>query len=75
MLPNNLAISIIDVLNFHQRREKVFVRARTYSAIILRLKTPRNTSVKTKRSFLNPEAFVLFRRGLLKVTRVIRTCF
>ena len=39
MLPENLAITVIDVLNYHQKHEKVFMPARTYSAISLRLKT------------------------------------
>ena len=39
MLPENLTISVIDVLNYHQKKEKVFVPARTFSALTLRLKT------------------------------------
>ena len=39
MLPDNLTISVIDVLNYHQKKEKVFVPARSYSAITLRYKT------------------------------------
>ena len=38
MLPENLAITVTDVLNYHQKKEKGFVPTRTYSAISLRLK-------------------------------------
>ena len=39
MLPDNLAVMATDVLNFHQKKEKLFVPARSFSAITLRLKT------------------------------------
>lgn len=40
MIPDNLALLVTDVLNYHQKKERVFVPARTFSAITLRLKTP-----------------------------------
>ena len=40
MIPDNLSVLVTDVLNYHQKKERVFVPARTFSAITLRLKTP-----------------------------------
>jgi len=39
MLPDNLAVIATDVLNYHQKKEKIFVPARSFSAITLRRKT------------------------------------
>lgn len=39
MFPDNLAISAIDVLNYHQKKKKIFVPARNFTAIVLRLKS------------------------------------
>lgn len=39
MFPDNITISVIDVLNYHQKKGKVFVPARPFSAITLRQKT------------------------------------
>ena len=39
MIPDNLSLLVTDVLNYHQKKEKVLVPKRTFSAITLRLKT------------------------------------
>ena len=39
MLPDNLVVSVTDVLRFCQKKERVFVAARSYSAISLRYET------------------------------------
>ena len=39
MLPDNLAVMVTDVLNFHQKKEKIFQPARSFSAITLRRQT------------------------------------
>lgn len=40
MLPQNVAVSVIDVLNFHQKQGHFHVPRRKFSAISLRLETP-----------------------------------
>ena len=40
MLPDNLAVIVTDVLSYHQKKERISVSARSFSAITLRLKTP-----------------------------------
>lgn len=40
MLPDNLAVIVTDVLSYHQKKERICVPARSFSAITLRLKTP-----------------------------------
>ena len=64
MLPENLAISVTDVLNYHQKREKVFVSARTYSAITLRLKTPGKYICKGKTICFEPESICIIPAGV-----------
>lgn len=64
MLPDNLAISVIDVLNYHQKREKVFVSARTYSAITLRLKTPGKYIFKGKTVTFEPTSICIIPAGM-----------
>ena len=39
MLPDNLAVMVTDVLNYHQKKEKIFQPARSFSAITLRRQT------------------------------------
>ena len=39
MLPDNLAVMVTDVLNYHQKKEKRFVPERSFSALTLRRKT------------------------------------
>ena len=64
MLPENLTISVIDVLNYHQKREKVFVSARTYSAITLRLKTPGKYICKGKTITFEPTSICIIPAGV-----------
>lgn len=64
MLPDNLAISVTDVLNYHQRREKVFVPARTYSAITLRLKTAGKYTSKGKTVVFPPASICIIPEGV-----------
>lgn len=64
MLPDNLAISVTDVLDYHQRREKVFVPARTYSAITLRLKTPGKYICKNKTISFEPGSVCIIPEGI-----------
>lgn len=39
MLPDNLAVMATDVLNYHQKKEKMFQSARSFSAVSLRRQT------------------------------------
>lgn len=64
MLPENLAISVTDVLNYHQKREKLFVSARTYSAITLRLKTPGKYICKGKTIAFEPGSICIIPAGV-----------
>ena len=64
MLPENLAIAVTDVLNFHQKREKIFVPARTYSAITLRLKTPGKYTCKNKTISFEPGSICIIPAGV-----------
>ena len=64
MLPENLTISIIDVLSYHQKREKVFVPARPYSAITLRLKTTGKYVCKGKTISFEPTSICIIPAGV-----------
>lgn len=64
MLPENLAITVTDVLNYHQKKEKVFVPARTYSAITLRLKTPGKYICKGKAITFEPGSICIIPAGV-----------
>lgn len=64
MLPDNLAISVIDVLNYHQKKEKVFVPARTFSAMSLRLKTPGKYFCKNKTITFEPVSISIIPEGV-----------
>lgn len=64
MLPDNLAISVTDVLNYHQKREKIFVPARSYSAITLRLKTSGKYKCKEKVIPFEPECICIIPAGV-----------
>ncbi len=64
MLPENLAISVTDVFSYHQRKEKVFVPARSYSAITLRLKTPGKYKCKNKIISFEPESICIIPAGV-----------
>lgn len=64
MLPENLAISVIDVLNYHQKNEKIFVPARSFSAITLRLKTPGKYICKNKTIPFEPVSICIIPEGV-----------
>lgn len=64
MLPDNIAISVIDVLNYHQKNEKVFVPARPFSAITLRLKTPGKYLCKNKVIPFEPVSICIIPQGV-----------
>lgn len=64
MLPDNLAIFVTDVLNYHQKKEKVFVPARPYSAITLRLKTAGKYKSKNKIIPFEPESICIIPAGV-----------
>lgn len=64
MLPENLAVTVTDVLNYHQKREKIFVEARSYSAITLRLKTPGRYKYKNKTISFEPESICIIPAGV-----------
>ncbi len=64
MLPDNLAISVIDVLNYHQKKEKVFVSARSFSAITLRLKTAGKYICKGKTLTFEPVSICIIPEGV-----------
>jgi AraC-like DNA-binding protein len=64
MLPDNLAITVTDVLNYHQKRGKVFVPARSYSAITLRLKTAGKYICKGKAITFEPVSICIIPEGV-----------
>jgi len=64
MLPENLTISVIDVLNYHQKKEKVSVSARSYSAITLRLKTAGKYICKGKTIAFEPVSICIIPEGV-----------
>ena len=64
MLPDNLAIVVTDVLNYHQKRERVFVPARTFSAISLRLKTSGKYICKGKTTAIEPGSICIIPAGV-----------
>ena len=64
MLPENLAISVTDVLNYHQKCEKVFVPERTYSAFSLRLKTAGKYLCKGKTIAFEPTSICIIPAGV-----------
>ncbi|MBR2615792.1 MAG: hypothetical protein IKC69_03860 [Clostridia bacterium] len=64
MLPENLAISVTDVLRYHQRRERVYVPARKYSAISLRLETSGSYHCKNKTISFEPGSVCIIPEGV-----------
>ena len=66
MIPNNLSLLVTDVLSYHQRKERIFVPARNFSAITLRLKTPGKYLCNGKMiSFASAGAFTQHYAGLI----------
>lgn len=64
MLPDNLAISVIDVLNYHQKHAKAFVPARNFSAMTLRLKASGKYICKGKTINFEPASVCITPAGL-----------
>lgn len=64
MLPDNLAVLVTDVFQYHQKKEKVFVPARTFSAITLRLKTPGKYICKGKAIAFEPGSICIIPEGV-----------
>lgn len=64
MLPDNLAISVIDVLTCHQKAGKVSVLARPFSALSLRLKTPGKYICKNKVITFEPVSICIIPEGV-----------
>lgn len=64
MLPENLSVLVTDVLNYHQKKEKIFVPARTYSAITLRLKTSGKYICKRKTISFEPVSICIIPEGV-----------
>ena len=64
MLPDNISVLVTDVLNYHQKKEKVFVPARSFSAITLRLKTPGKYTCKDKTIVFEPGSVCFIPEGV-----------
>ena len=64
MIPDNLSLLVTDVLNYHQKKERVFVPARTFSAITLRLKTPGKYICNGKSIAFEPESICIIPAGV-----------
>ena len=64
MLPENMAVSIIDVLNFHQKQGRFKVAKRNFSAISLRIHTPGKYTYKNKTVSFEPASVCIIPEGL-----------
>lgn len=64
MIPDNLSLLVTDVLNYHQKKERVFVPARTFSAITLRLKTPGKYICNGKNITFEPKSICIIPAGV-----------
>ena len=64
MLPDNLAVMVTDVLNFHQKKEKMFVPARSFSAITLRRETAGKYICKDKLIPFEPVSICIVPEGV-----------
>ena len=64
MIPNNLSLLVTDVLSYHQRKERIFVPARNFSAITLRLKTPGKYICNGKSIAFEPESICIIPAGV-----------
>ena len=64
MIPNNLSLLVTDVLSYHQRKERIFVPARNFSAITLRLKTPGKYLCNGKMISFEPESICIIPAGV-----------
>ncbi len=64
MFPDNLAVSVTDVLNYPQKQGSLFVPARSFSAITLRLKTPGVYKCKNETIAFEPESICIIPAGV-----------
>ena len=64
MLPDNICLLVTDVLRYHQKKERVFVPARTFSAITLRLETPGKYNCKGKTISFEPGSICIIPAGV-----------
>lgn len=64
MLPDNLTITVTDVFNYHQRKERVFVPARNFSALTLRLNAPGKYICKNKTITFEPDSICIIPEGI-----------
>lgn len=64
VLPENMALSIIDVLNFHQKQGHFKVPKRTFSAISLRIHSPGKYTYKNKTVSFEPTSICIIPEGL-----------
>lgn len=64
MLPENIVLSVIDVLHFHQKKEKIFVPARSFSAMTLRLKAPGKYLINEKVYAFEPACICIVPEGV-----------
>ncbi len=64
MLPEKTAVSVVDVLNFHQKQGRIEVPGRKFSAISLRLETPGKYHYNRKTVSFVPGSICLIPEGL-----------
>lgn len=64
MLPEDAAVTIIDVLNFHQKQGHFKVPKRTFSAISLRIHTPGKYTYRNKTVSFEPASICIVPEGL-----------
>ena len=75
MMPKNAAVTVTDVLNYHQKQGHFNVSKRSFSAISLRLNTTENIFGAIKSFPLNLRAYVLSQRGYLTSAYPLRTMY
>jgi len=64
MLPENLAVRVIDVLSYHQKKEKVRVFARSFTAMSLRYETAGKYISKDKCLAFEPVSICIIPEGV-----------
>ena len=64
MLPNNLAITVTDVFRYYQKKERLFVPARSFSAITLRYQTGGKYLCKGKTLAFEPVSVCIIPEGV-----------
>lgn len=64
MLPNDLAVSVTDVFTYHQKKGKVFIPARGFSAISLRLNTGGKYLCRGKSISFEPGSICIIPEGV-----------